>query len=150
MCRYTVEKSVFNGLPSPAAAGLVTTTILLYVSPSAELDEDKKALFSSLIKHPVDLILNKPIDFLLSQHFTILVLVLVSGLLMISTIKYKSFKNTDMIKEKPISFLLLAIIIMSLIVLEPVKMLFAIFIIYTASGLIALLLPRRGEKRLTI
>jgi CDP-diacylglycerol--serine O-phosphatidyltransferase len=146
----TVEKSVFNGLPSPAAAGLVTTTILLYVSPSAELDEDKKALFSSLIKHPVDLILNKPIDFLLSQHFTILVLVLVSGLLMISTIKYKSFKNTDMIKEKPISFLLLAIIIMSLIVLEPVKMLFAIFIIYTASGLIALLLPRRGEKRLTI
>lgn len=144
----TVEKSVFNGLPSPAAAGLVTTTILLYVSPSSGLDEDKKALFSSILKHPLDIILNKPIDFILSQHFTILVLVLISGLLMISTIKYKSFKNTDMIKEKPISFLLFAIIMMSLIVLEPIKMLFAIFIIYTSSGLIVLLLPRRGEKKL--
>jgi CDP-diacylglycerol--serine O-phosphatidyltransferase len=146
----TVEKSVFNGLPSPAAAGLVTTTILLYVTPSSGLDEDKKALFSSMIKHPIDLILNKPIDFILSQHFTILLLVLISGLLMISTVKYKSFKNADMIKEKPVSFLLLAIIMMSLIVLEPVKMLFAIFIIYTISGLVALLLPKRGEKKLTI
>ncbi len=146
----TVEKSVFNGLPSPAAAGLVTTTILLYVTPSSGLDEDKKALFSSMIKHPIDLILNKPIDFILSQHFTILLLVLISGLLMISTVKYKSFKNADMIKEKPVSFLLLAIIMMSLIVLEPVKMLFAIFIIYTISGLVALLLPKRGDKKLTI
>ncbi len=146
----TVEKSVFNGLPSPAAAGLVTTTILLYVTPSTGLDEDKKVLFSSMIKHPIDLILNKPIDFILSQHFTILLLVLISGLLMISTVKYKSFKNADMIKEKPVSFLMLAIVMMSLIVLEPVKMLFAIFIIYTASGLIALLLPKRGEKKLTI
>ncbi len=146
----TVEKSVFNGLPSPAAAGLVTTTILLYVTPSTGLDEDKKALFSSMIKHPIDLILNKPIDFILSQHFTILLLVLISGLLMISTVKYKSFKNADMIKEKPVSFLMLAIIMMSLIVLEPIKMLFAIFIIYTASGLIALLLPQRGAKKLTI
>ncbi|MGB9734974.1 MAG: CDP-diacylglycerol--serine O-phosphatidyltransferase [bacterium] len=145
----TVEKSMFNGLPSPAAAGLVTTTILLYITPSSGLDESKKALFASVIKHPLDIILNKPIDFLLSQHFTILVLVLVSGLLMISTIKYKSFKNTDMIKEKPVSFLLFAIIMMSLLVLEPIKMLFAIFIIYTASGLITLLLPRRGEKKLT-
>jgi CDP-diacylglycerol---serine O-phosphatidyltransferase len=142
----TVEKSVFNGLPSPAAAGLVTTTILLYISPSSGLDEGKKALFSSMIKHPIDLILTKPIDFILSQHFTILLLVFASGLLMISTVKYKSFKNADMIKEKPVSFLLFAIIMMSLIVLEPIKMLFAIFIIYTASGLIALLLPRRGEK----
>ena len=146
----TVEKSVFNGLPSPAAAGLVTTTILLYVTPSTGLDEDKKVLFSSMIKHPIDLILNKPIDFILSQHFTILLLVLISGLLMISTVKYKSFKNADMIKEKPVSFLMFAIVMMSLIVLEPVKMLFAIFIIYTASGLIALLLPKRGEKKLTI
>jgi CDP-diacylglycerol--serine O-phosphatidyltransferase len=146
----TVEKSVFNGLPSPAAAGLVTTTILLYVTPSTGLDEAKKALFSSMIKNPIDLILNKPIDFILSQHFTILLLVLISGLLMISTVKYKSFKNADMIKEKPVSFLMLAIIMMSLIVLEPIKMLFAIFIIYTASGLIALLLPQRGAKKLTI
>jgi CDP-diacylglycerol--serine O-phosphatidyltransferase len=146
----TVEKSMFNGLPSPAAAGLVTTTILLYVTPSTGLDEDKKALFSSMIKHPIDLILNKPIDFILSQHFTILLLVLVSGLLMISTVKYKSFKNADMIKEKPISFLLLAIIIMSLVVLEPIKMLFAVFIVYTASGLFALLLPSRGDKKITI
>lgn len=142
----TIEKSIFNGLPSPAAAGLVTTTILLYVTPSAGLDEDKKALFSSLIKHPIDLILNKPIDFLLSQHFTILLLVLIAGLLMISTVKYKSFKNVDMIKAKPVSFLMFSIIIMSLIVLEPIKVLFAIFFVYTASGLVALLLPRRGEK----
>lgn len=142
----TIEKSVFNGLPSPAAAGLITTTILLYVTPTAGLDEGKKALFSSMIKHPVDLILNKPIDFILSQHFSILLLVFVSALLMISTVKYASFKNIDLIKERPVSFLVLAIVIMSLIVLEPIKMLFAIFIIYTASGLIALLLPRRGGK----
>ncbi len=143
---HTIEKSVFNGLPSPAAAGLVTTTILLYVSPSTGLDEGKKALFSSMLKHPIDLVLTKPIDFILSQHFSILLLIFVSALLMISTVKYKSFKNAERIKERPVSFLMFAIIMMSLIVLEPIKMLFAIFIIYTASGLIALLLPRRGEK----
>ncbi len=142
----TVEKNMFNGLPSPAAAGLITTTILLYVTPTAGLDVGKKELFSSMIKNPVDLILTKPIDFILSQHFTILLLILASALLMISTVKYKSFKNVDVIKERPISFLMLAIIMMSLIVLEPIKMLFAIFIIYTASGLVALLLPKRGEK----
>ncbi len=142
----TVEKSMFNGLPSPAAAGLVTTTILLYVTPSAGLDEDKKALFSSVIKHPIDIILNKPIDFILSQHFTILLLVLIAGLLMISTVKYKSFKNAEMIKAKPVSFLMFSILVMSLIVLEPVKALFAIFLVYTASGLVVLLLPKRGER----
>ncbi len=145
----TVEKSIFNGLPSPAAAGVVTTTILLYVSPSTPvLDTGKKALLSSMIKHPLDVMLSKPIDLILSQQFTILLIVLIAGLLMISTVKYKSFKNAGIIKERPVSFLMLAIIMMSLIVLEPIKMLFAIFIVYAASGLVALLLPRRGEKKL--
>jgi len=146
----TVEKTVFNGLPSPAAAGLVTTTILLYITPSTGLDQGEKALFASMMQHPIDLILTKPIDFILSQHFTVLLLIFISALLMISTIKYKSLKTMGIIKKRPISFLMFAIIIMSFIVLAPIKMLFAIFIIYAASGFVSLLLPGRGEKTLEI
>ncbi len=142
----TVEKSVFNGLPSPAAAGIITTTVLLYVTPSNIIGGDNKAVISTMVKQPINLFLTRPIDFILSQHFTILLLVLISAILMISTIKYKSFKNAGIIKERPISFLVLAIIMMSLLFLEPIKMLFVIFVGYASSGLIALLLPRRGVK----
>jgi len=101
------EKSRFTGLPIPAAASMIATTvILMYKLGKIEIDRN------------------------------ILLLIIVYGLsfLMVSNIKYFSFKEIEFIKRKPLKFVFFLILMILVVVMEPQITLFSLMFIYTLSG----------------
>ncbi len=105
------EKRYFQGLPSPAAAGVIASMIWLKIWTFASFDLDVISL-----------------GYYLGAGITIL-----CGLLMVSNLRYYSFKELD---SKKASFKFLLIVIMSLIILvyKPNIILFTGFFIYLLSG----------------
>ena len=114
----TVESKRFIGLPIPAAASMVSATVLLFYH------------------------LGWPSSY---KKFAILVLIYALAFLMVSNVKYYSFKDPSIIKRQPFAFLVLSILLLIIIAAEPVKMLFLIFVCYIASGPVSFLFgwPRR-------
>jgi CDP-diacylglycerol---serine O-phosphatidyltransferase len=111
----TVEKRVFNGLPTPGAALLLTATVLFF--------EDQVLL---------------PESFEAWGPF-FLVMVYCAGLLMVSNIRYSSFKDLDVLKKKPFHTLVLLILILILIATRPEMMIFTLISLYVLSGPLFLL-----------
>jgi CDP-diacylglycerol--serine O-phosphatidyltransferase len=74
----------------------------------------------------------------------------VSGLLMVSNVRYYSFKTIDFKGKVPFFFLLVAVLIIVLVTLDPPKILFLVFAGYAVSGLVttAWMLMRRRRQRL--
>jgi CDP-diacylglycerol--serine O-phosphatidyltransferase len=117
----TVESKRFIGLPIPAAASMVSATVLLFYHFG----------WSSSYK-----------------KFAILILIYFLAFLMVSNVKYYSFKDPGIIKRQPFAFLVLAILLLVIIAAEPVVMLFMIFICYIASGPIAFIMTWPRRRRL--
>ena len=105
------DKRYFQGLPSPAAAGVIASMIWLKIWTFASFDSDVISL-----------------GYYLGAVITIL-----CGLLMVSNIRYYSFKEFD---SKKASFRFLLIVILSLIILvsKPNIILFTGFFVYLLSG----------------
>lgn len=105
------DKRYFQGLPSPAAAGVIASMIWLKIWTFASFDSDVISL-----------------GYYLGAGITIL-----CGLLMVSNIRYYSFKEFD---SKKASFRFLLIVILSLIILvsKPNVILFTGFFVYLLSG----------------
>ena len=108
----SADKKNFIGLPIPAAAAVVATTILMY-------------------------------DFLggegaTSKHITLLLLIYILAGLMVSNIRYYSFKELNLRNRQPFWLLLLAIIAIQVTIAQPQIMLFSVFWCYAASGPIRL------------
>jgi len=105
------DKRYFQGLPSPAAAGVIASMIWLKIWTFASFDSDVISL-----------------GYYLGAEITIL-----CGLLMVSNIRYYSFKEFD---SKKASFRFLLIVILSLIILvsKPNIILFTGFFVYLLSG----------------
>ncbi len=103
----TVESRVFNGLPIPAAASLIATTVLLF----------------SYLKQGG-----------MTKHITILLVTYLLAFLMVSNIKYYSFKELNLSKRKPFNILVILIIVFIIVALEPHTMLFIISVSYVLSG----------------
>ncbi len=104
----SADKKNFIGLPIPAAAAVVATTILMY-------------------------------DFLggqgaTSKHITLLLLIYVLAGLMVSNIRYYSFKELNLRNRQPFWLLLLAIIVIQVTIAQPQIMLFGVCWCYAASG----------------
>ena len=121
------DKRYFQGLPSPAAAGVIASMIWLKIWTFASFDSDVISL-----------------GYYLSAGITIL-----CGLLMVSNVRYYSFKELD---SKKASFRFLLLIVMSLIILmyKPNIILFTGFFLYLLSGpyiTVAGLNKRRIEKK---
>jgi len=121
------DKRYFQGLPSPAAAGVIASMIWLKIWTFASFD-------SAVIS----------LGYYLSAGITIL-----CGLLMVSNVRYYSFKELD---SKKASFRFLLLIVMSLIILmyKPNIILFTGFFLYLLSGpyiTVAGLNKRRIEKK---
>lgn len=108
----TAKNTFFTGLPIPAAAGMVATTAIFCFYTGID---DKK--FLSIL-------------FL----FTIYVL----GFLMVSTIKYQSFKQLDSLTRKPFNSVIVAILLIYIVASEPQVTLFAMALVYALSGPIVL------------
>ncbi len=114
----TVESKRFVGLPIPAAASMVSATVLLFYHfgwPSSY------------------------------KKLAIILLIYFLAFLMVSNIKYYSFKDPELIKRQPFGFLVLAVVLLIVIAAEPVVMLFVLFICYIMSGPAGyvMTLPRR-------
>lgn len=105
----TVEKEGFQGLPSPAAAALVASIILV------------KPVF--LIEAKLDMIY-------------ILFLPYVLAVLMVSNVKYRNFKAVDLRKRFSFSVVLSTIILIIIIAYKPIYTIFILSLAYFASGMI--------------
>ncbi len=108
----TVEKRVFNGLPSPGAALMLAATVLFFEDQALSVETWG--------------------PFLLVMAYCV-------GLLMVSNIKYSSFKELDVLKKKPFHTLILTILILILIATRPEMMIFTLISLYVLSGPLYLL-----------
>ncbi len=121
----TSSKGHFVGLPIPAAAEMITATILLYYYLGGEGAPNK-------------------------QVTSLLVIYGLAGL-MVSGFPYFSPKNTDLKKRFPIWILVFGIILIKVIIIAPQVMFFASFLLYTLSGPLlwswTTIQRRRGKKR---
>lgn len=120
----TVESKRFSGLPIPAAAALVATTVLMFFT----------------IGRGEEMV----------KHITVLVLVYALAFLMISNVKFYSFKELNLSQRMPFRLLVALIFLLIVIAAQPTIMLFLLTFGYVVSGPVTTLLDRRKkmmEKR---
>jgi len=118
LARFNVLAAVgdtkyFKGLPIPAAASMVSLVILLYL----------RLIETGWIKDIV-----------------VLGMIFVLAFLMVSTIRYFSFKELNLARRKPLSIFIFVVLSMIVIVMEPVIVLFGFVLAYVLSGPVGLIL----------
>jgi CDP-diacylglycerol--serine O-phosphatidyltransferase len=101
-----IEKSHFQGLPSPMAAGIVASSVLAII----DLEMDPVA-------NP----------WLLAMTFLL-------GIVMVSTFRYRSFKDLEFKERLPFRYLVLGVGLIAVVALRPEVNLFLLFITYTVLG----------------
>jgi CDP-diacylglycerol--serine O-phosphatidyltransferase len=101
------DKRYFQGLPCPPAAGVIAGAVWLGSDYNVQ---------GTMIAIPVAIM-------------TIMI-----AALMVSTIRYYSFKQFDLKGRVPFIVILIPIVIITAIALDPPPMLFAIFIVYAFCG----------------
>lgn len=112
----------FKGLPIPAAASMIATTILL---------------LHHIGKNEIH------------KNIIILLLIYTLAFLMVSNIRFNSLKNLNIAKKKPFNNLVIVILLFIIIASEPSIMLFIISSIYVISGplnIIINLLKTRAKR----
>lgn len=103
----SVDKKWFIGLPSPSAAAIVAALVWVL---------HDFALESALIQ------------------ILVAVVIAAVGLLMVSNVRYYSFKDIDLKNRVPFIALLILVLVISIIALEPGVMLLLLFLGYGFSG----------------
>ncbi len=114
-----VDKGFFQGLASPAAAALVMG--MVWVGSDYQVEGDSYAGYA-------------------------FVLTVVAGLLMVSNIRYHSFKNFDLKGRVPFVAILVVVFIFVFISISPSHVLFAMAFIYAVSGVVTTLWGMRGKR----
>jgi CDP-diacylglycerol--serine O-phosphatidyltransferase len=112
----TADKSYFEGLPSPAAAGVVVGC--LWVAVDYDLSPD-------MLRIPVA------------------ILTAFAGLAMVSNLRYYSFKEIDFHGKVPYMLVVGVTLAAAVVITEPPLVLFTLFFLYTFSGLITTLRSRK-------
>jgi len=102
-----IDKRLFNGLPIPAAAIVIASSVILFHHLGFE------GTFN---------------------HLMVLGAVLSLALLMVSSIKYYSFKDMDYFQRKPFISFVLIILIMTIVIAEPHITIFTFAVGYGLSG----------------
>ncbi|MBI5643799.1 MAG: CDP-diacylglycerol--serine O-phosphatidyltransferase [Deltaproteobacteria bacterium] len=115
----TIESKRFNGLPIPAAAAMVCTTVLMFFN----------------IGRGEEMV----------KHITVLVLVYVLAFLMISNVKFYSFKELNLSQRMPFRLLVGLVFLLIVIAAQPVIMLFILSLGYVISGPITTLIDSRRK-----
>ncbi|MBW1781038.1 MAG: CDP-diacylglycerol--serine O-phosphatidyltransferase [Deltaproteobacteria bacterium] len=112
LARFNVQKNhvktnFFKGLPIPAAACFIAS-LILFITTLGGLPE--------------------------SRQLIIIILVYVLSFLMVSSIRYLSFKEFGLKKQKPFNVLVGIILVFMVVAYKPTIMLFFILTIYILSG----------------
>ena len=115
------ETKYFKGLPIPAAAAMIALTILLY--------------FELIEKGGV-------------KDIVILFMIYVLAFLMVSNIRYFSFKELNLARRKPFSIFIFVVLTMILIIMQPVVVLFGFILLYVCSGPAGMVIAWRKKRAL--
>jgi len=108
----TADKRYFQGLPSPAAAGVIASMIWLKFWNFEFLD----------------------IGVVSFSYYIGIAITIICGLLMVSNVRYYSFKEFDTKNKASFRFLLLTVLSLILLLYKPNIVLFTGFFIYLLSG----------------
>ncbi|OEC33093.1 CDP-diacylglycerol--serine O-phosphatidyltransferase [Pseudomonas cuatrocienegasensis] len=115
----TTDKRYFIGLASPAAAGVVAGTVWAFSDFGIQGS---------------------------NMAFVVAILVAAAGMLMVSNIKYHSFKDLDLKGRVPFVAILAVVLVFAVVFSDPPRILLLIFLAYAASGPIQYLLQLRKRK----
>ncbi len=115
------DKRYFQGLPSPAAAGVLAA--LIWMVEANQLENPALPVMA-------------------------LILTLVVGVMMVTNIRFSSFKELNLKDKVPFVTLLVVVLIFVVITLEPPIFLFIIFLTYTLSGPIVTLVTLKKTRAL--
>lgn len=112
LARFNVQvnslaRKYFVGLPIPAAACMVATTVLVFYHLGA----------------------GEP-----GEPLLLLAMIYVLGFLMVSNIPYSSFKEIDRFQRMPFRSLFLMVLLFSVVAAKPAVMLFSLMLLYMVSG----------------
>jgi CDP-diacylglycerol--serine O-phosphatidyltransferase len=113
------DKRYFQGLASPAAAAVMAG--MIWVGQDYHIEGRSIAVLAFVV--------------------TILV-----GLLMVSNVRYRSFKDLDLKGKVPFVAILLVVLVFVLVSIDPPQILFAIFAFYAVSGPVTTLIGRRRTR----
>jgi CDP-diacylglycerol--serine O-phosphatidyltransferase len=119
----SADKRYFQGLPSPAAAAVIAGSVWVAVEHD----------FSGV-----------------DVSWLAAVLTPLIGLLMVSNIRYHSFKEVDIRGKVPFLALVLVMLVFAVLLWHPPLVLFLVFLIYGASGPVFTLIKlrrRRAERK---
>lgn len=101
-----IEKSYFQGLPIPMAAGIVASAVLA---------------FTDMGINPM-------------ANIGLLLMTFLLSFVMVSTFRYRSFKDLDLKERLPFRFLVLGVGIFAAVALRPEVNLFVLFLTYAVLG----------------
>ena len=114
-----VSSDFFMGLPIPAAAFMIASTVLL---------------------------MNRFGGSGTTKHVTILIMIYVLSFLMVSTVKYYSFKQAGLFKTMKFNMLVIVVLLSIVVAAEPAVTFFLIMLAYVLSGpFISLWLRKKGS-----
>ncbi len=117
------DKRYFQGLPSPAAAAVITG--LVWVGHDYQVEGQSIAVLALLLTVTI-------------------------GVLMVSNVRYNSFKELDLKGKVPFVSILVVVLVFVLVSIDPPQVLFAVFFLYAISGPVGTLISlrrRRAERR---
>ena len=124
----TADKRYFQGLPSPAAAGVIASMIWLKFWNFEYFD----------------------IGVVSFSYYIGIAITILCGLLMVSNVRYLSFKEFDSKNKTSFRFLLLSVLSLILLLYKPNIILFTGFFIYMLSGPIITMIGlynKRNQKK---
>ncbi len=114
------DKRYFQGLASPAAAGFIVGFV--WVCAENQIAGE-------------------------SLKYLVMIMTIGAGLLMVSNIKYRSFKDLDLKNKVPFVTILIMVLVFVFIVYQPPFILFSIFALYTFSGLVGYTIRKLKKAR---
>jgi CDP-diacylglycerol--serine O-phosphatidyltransferase len=124
------EKKHFTGLPSPAAALMIATTVLAYQEVIDTLKDMHLTVLADVI----------------SLDYWVLALTFVVAGLMVSNITYHSVKEANLKERRPFGLLVVIVALLTVVAYHPALVLFLISLTYVLAGigeaLFKLLKPR--------
>ncbi len=113
-----VDKRYFIGLASPAAAAIMVGMVWVF----NDMDVSGKSI-----------------------QIPALLMTLFAGLLMVSNIKFHSFKDFDFRSKVPHLFILVVVLVFALTAIDPPKVLFGVFLVYALSGPVLWILGKSAK-----
>ncbi|WP_019555814.1 CDP-diacylglycerol--serine O-phosphatidyltransferase [Thiomicrorhabdus arctica] len=123
------DKRYFQGLPSPAAAALLAGLIWVVESNRDHLEAVVEGVPAFV-------------------GITALVLTVFAGVMMVSNVRFSSFKEFNLKGKVPFMTLLVVVLVFVIITLEPAVLLFIIFFVYAFSGPVVTLLTLKKTRAL--